>query len=197
MNTFILTPFFLDRPEPPLEHLARADWIVNRPDPPDASMLIRLGAVEEGIAGLVERSVRQGLRPISIAGDCCAAIGAMAGLERAGCRPRLVWLDAHGDFNTPETSPSGFVGGMPLAMLVGRGDQEILRGLKMQPLDEAGIVLCDARDLDPLERDAVSSSRVVHLTSTQQLDALDFGSSPVHLHIDPDVLDPTEAPAML
>jgi arginase len=86
---------------------------------------------------------------------------------------------------------------MPLAMLVGRGDQEILRGLKMQPLDEAGIVLCDARDLDPLERDAVSSSRVVHLTSTQQLDALDFGSSPVHLHIDPDVLDPTEAPAML
>jgi arginase len=157
----------------------------------------RLAAVSEQIAAFTEQSVREGHRPVSVAGDCCAVIGVITGLQRAGHRPRLVWLDAHGDFNTPETSPSGFVGGMPLAMLVGRGDQAVLERLGTRPLDEPAVVLCDGRDLDPLEREALQASRVRHLSSVEQLDELDFGQDPVHLHIDGDILNPLEAPAML
>ncbi|OFV92204.1 MAG: hypothetical protein A3J75_03605 [Acidobacteria bacterium RBG_16_68_9] len=160
-------------------------------------MLRRLAALSEAIAAFTERSLRQGQRPVSIAGDCCAVVGVITGLQRAGTQPHLLWLDAHGDFNTPDTSPSGFIGGMPLAMLVGRGEQTILVQLGTRPLDEAAVVLCDARDLDPLERQALASSRVVHLGSTERLEAFDFGSDPVHVHIDADILNPRDAPAML
>lgn len=197
MNRFLLTPFFLDRPEPLLHRLARKDWTLNRPNLPDNTVLGRLATVGEAIAVFTERSVRQGDRPVSIAGDCCAVIGVMTGLQRAGMQPHLVWLDAHGDFNTPDTSPSGFVGGMPLAMLVGRGEQMILERLGTRPLDESAVVLCDARDLDPREREALASSRVVHLASTERLDAFDFGSNPLHVHIDADILNLSDAPAML
>ncbi len=59
------------------------------------------------------------------AGDCVASLGVAAGLQRAGIEPSVAWLDAHGDFNTWETTPSGFMGGMPLAVLAGLGDQSI------------------------------------------------------------------------
>ena len=196
MNRFLLTPFFLDRPEPGLRRLARHDWTLNEPDVPEGTVLSRLAAVSEPIAAFTERSVREGARPVSIAGDCCAVVGVITGLQRAGTRPRLLWLDAHGDFNTHDTSPSGFIGGMPLAMLVGRGDQTMLQRLGTRPLEEGAVVLCDGRDLDPRERDALGSSRVVHLPSIERLDVLDFGTDPVHLHIDPDVLSPLDAPAM-
>ena len=156
----------------------------------------RLAAVNEPIAAFTERSVREGDRPVSIAGDCCAVIGVITGLQRAGVQPRLLWLDAHGDFNTPATSPSGFVGGMPLAMLAGRGDQAILEQLRTRPLEDTSIVLCDGRDLDPLERDALSSSRVVRV-ELDQLSACDFGSDPVHVHVDSDILNPEDAAAVL
>ncbi len=197
MNRFLLTPFFLDRPEPGLRHLGRPDWALNEPDLPDGTVLSRLAAVSEPIAAFTERSLRDGRRPVSIAGDCCTVVGVITGLQRAGTQPRLLWLDAHGDFNTYDTSPSGFIGGMPLAMLVGRGDQTMLQRLGTRPLDEGAVVLCDARDLDPRERDAVRSSRLVHLTSAERLEALDFGTEPVHVHIDPDILNPLDAPAML
>lgn len=197
MNRFLLTPFFLDQPEPRLRRLAREDWALNQPSLPDSTMLSRLAALSEAIAVFTERSLREGQRPVSIAGDCSAVIGVITGLQRAGTEPHLLWLDAHGDFNTPDTSPSGFIGGMPLAMLVGRGEQTILRWLGTWPLDEAAVVLCDARDLDPGEREALRSSRLVHLSSTERLEALDFGSDPVHVHIDADILNPLDAPAML
>jgi arginase len=197
MNRFLLTPFFLDRPEPELRRLAREDWDLNQPSLPDGTVLSRLAALSKAIAVFTEGSLRRGQRPVSIAGDCCAVIGVITGLQRAGMQPHLLWLDAHGDFNTPETSPSGFIGGMPLAMLVGRGEQTILGCLGTLPLDEAAVVLCDARDLDPREREALASSRVVHLDSTERLEAFDFGSDPVHVHIDADILNPLNAPAML
>lgn len=197
MNRFLLTPFFLDQPEPRLARLARDDWALNQPSLPDSTILSRLAALSEAIAVFTEQSLRQGQRPVSIAGDCCAVIGVITGLQRAGTQPHLLWLDAHGDFNTAETSPTGFIGGMPLAMLVGRGEQAILGRLGTRPLDEAAVVLCDARDLDPRERDALASSRVVHLASTERLETFDFGPDPIHVHIDADILNPLDAPAML
>jgi arginase len=195
-DTFLLTPYFLDRPEPSLRRLSRNGWALNEPSLPDGTVPDRLAALNEAIAAFTERRVREGDRPVSVAGDCCAAIGVIAGLQRAGVQPRLLWLDAHGDFNTPSTSPSGFVGGMPLAMLAGRGDQAILNRLGTRPLDDAAIVLCDGRDLDPLEHEALASSRVVRL-GVDQLDGTDFGSDAVHIHLDGDIINPLDAPAML
>jgi arginase len=197
MNRFLLTPFLLDQPEPRLRRLAREDWVLNEPNLPDGRVLSRLAALSEPIAAFTERRIRQGERPVSIAGDCCAVIGVITGLQRAGIDVHLLWLDAHGDFNTPETSPSGFIGGMPLAMLVGRGEQTVLRQLSTRSLEEAAVVLCDARNLDPLERKALASSRVIHLASMEQLQGFDFGARPVHVHIDADVINPLEAPAVL
>jgi arginase len=71
---------------------------------------------------------------VSIAGDCVATMGVLAGLHDAGITPTLIWFDAHGDFNTWETTPSGFLGGMPLAMIVGRGEQTMPHGWAGDPL---------------------------------------------------------------
>jgi arginase len=83
---------------------------------------------------------------VSIAGDCCTSLGVAAGLLAAGIDPTLIWFDAHGDFNTWETTPSGFLGGMPLAMLAGRGEQTIVHGVGLKNLEESNIYLADARE---------------------------------------------------
>lgn len=104
----------------------------------------------------------------------------------------MIWIDAHGDFNTPETSPSQFLGGMPLAMMVGRGPQWMCEAVGLAPLPEERVWLIDARNLDPLERAALDASRV-NRARVEGLAALPL-SGPVHIHIDLDVIDAAEAP---
>ena len=121
------------------------------PPLPDGDTTTRMSAVHETIAGFVVDTLATGQRPVSIAGDCCSAIGMLTGLQRAGIDPTLVWFDAHGDFNTMETTLSGFLGGMPLAMLVGRGDLALPEAVGLAPLPESRVILTDGRDLDPPE----------------------------------------------
>jgi arginase len=128
--------------------------------------------------------------------DCMAPIGVVAGLQRAGLDPDLIWLDAHGDFNTPETTPSGYLGGMPLAMLVGRGDQSMIRSLGIRPLSERRVVLVGTRDLDPGEATALAASDVRRL-SLAELSALPLPYRPLQVHLDLDVVDPDELPGLL
>jgi arginase len=128
--------------------------------------------------------------------DCMAPIGVVAGLQRAGLDPDLVWLDAHGDFNTPETTPSGYLGGMPLAMLVGRGDQAMIRSLGIRPLSERRVILVGARDLNPGEATALAASDVRRL-SLAELSAMPLPERPLHVHLDLDVVDPDELPGLL
>jgi len=132
------------------------------------------------------------------AGDCMAPLGALAGLRRRGVTPFVVWLDAHGDFNTPETTPSGYVGGMPLAMLTGRGDPTIVRALGLEALDTARVILSDARDLDPEEGVALKASGVRLCSDSEIADiaALVPSETPVYLHLDVDVVTPAEMPAL-
>jgi arginase len=156
----------------------------------------RVASIGEPLAAQVHRVLGAGDRPVSIAGDCCTAVAVMAGLQRSDMSPRLLWLDAHGDFNTPETSPSGFLGGMPLAMLVGRGDQTIMQRLGAHPVAESDVILCDARDLDPQERLALDGSGVVRLSSVDGLQAIELADRPLHVHLDVDLLNPLDAPAM-
>jgi arginase len=197
MNTnFILTPFFLDQPMQGLESLVEADWEVNDPQLPQETPQGRMGALYKPLADFVSNSAGRGDFPVSVAGDCCTSLGVLAGLQQAGLDPTLIWLDAHGDFNTWETTPSGFLGGMPLAMLVGRGEQTIMEMVRANPISEEKVVLSDGRDLDPGEREAVASSNIYHLKSTSNLLDFELPSGPIWVHFDTDVIDAGEAPAM-
>jgi arginase len=108
----------------------------------------------------------------------------------------LIWFDAHGDFNTWETSPSGFLGGMPLAMLVGRGEQTMLQALDMRPQSEAAVIFTDGRDLDPQEAENLASSQVTHLSKISDLLDFNLPDMPLYIHFDTDILNPKTAPAM-
>ncbi|MEA3334768.1 MAG: arginase family protein [Chloroflexota bacterium] len=156
----------------------------------------RLAAIHGALADSVADAVNRGDRPVSIAGDCCTTIGVAAGLQRSGISTTLIWFDAHGDFNTCETTPSGFVGGMPLAMLVGLGNQSMLNAVGLQPILAEQVILTDGRDLDPGERELVKGSGILHLPDMGMLLGAEPPDGPLWIHFDTDILDPVEAPAM-
>jgi arginase len=195
-NQMILTPFFLDEPLPELEILAAPDWIINKPLLPHGEKQQRLSVLHKPLADFTQQIVLNGKQPISIAGDCCAAIGMLAGLQRAGRDPTLIWFDAHGDFNTWETTPSGFLGGMPLAMMVGRGEQTMLKAHELTPLAEDRVILTDARDLDPGEKQLIEGSDIIHLPDVKKLLDARLPDGPLYIHIDMDIINSANAPAM-
>jgi arginase len=189
----ILTPTLLDRPVDGLDRVAeRGGWTLNAPPLPEGDQLARTGAVLTALATLVEGAARKGERPVTLGGDCCQPIAVMAGLTRAGIQPTLLWLDAHGDFNTHETTISHFVGGMPLAMLTGHGRQDLLQAVGLEPMPERDIVLCDARDLDPKEAALLASTAVTRLASIDDAVAVLPLDRPVYVHIDVDVVNGAE-----
>ncbi len=196
-NQFVLSPFFLDQPFLAAERLAFPDWTINKPALPGENQLARMSVVYRHLSDIVADTVKSGYRPVSLSGDCCATIGVLAGLQRAHVKPMLVWLDAHGDFNTRETSPSGFVGGMPLAMIVGRGDQTLMQAVALAPLPEKDVVLINARDLDPGERESLQQSKVNHVTDISSVNGYLAPERPIYVHLDVDVIDAQEAPAMM
>lgn len=187
-------PWFLDSPSVAPRLLAGPGDRVIEASPGPGDPVERLAPLHEALAQAVAGVVDGGGRPLAVLGDCCQAIGMVAGLERAGLRPTLVWLDSHGDFNTWETTPSGFVGGMPLAMLTGRGDQQMLAALDLAPMPDGRVVLSDGRDLDPGERDLVLASGIAFLPDLGKV-AGALPQGPLYLHIDMDILDATAAPA--
>jgi arginase len=192
---WLITPWFFDDHDPALAAAAPDGVSYRLNDPgnvPDRSpeSLLRTHAP---IRDFVASCARDNALPVSVAGDCAASLSVAAGLQRAGLDPVLVWLDAHGDFNTPETSPSGFLGGMPLAMMVGRGDLAIPQQLGQVPLSEDRVWLIGARDLDPFEAEALKASQV-HRADVTALHDLRF-DAPVYLHIDNDLIDAAEVPA--
>ncbi len=116
-------------------------------------------------------------RPLILGGCCCSHVGAVEALAARHGRVAVVWLDAHGDLNTPETSPSGNVWGMPLRMLI---DSETVR-----PHD---VVLIGARTLDPPEEAVHRRGR--HAPGVEELLAAIDGADAVYVALDVDVLDP-------
>jgi len=195
-NQFIITPFFLDQPLKALGQLANPDWVVNKLPLPHGEVQSRMSLLHEAIARDVAEAIRARKRPISIAGDCCTTIGVAAGLQRAGVDPFLVWFDAHGDFNTWETTPSGFLGGMPLAMLAGLGEQTMPHAVGLKPIPQDMIILTDGRDLDPGERELIEGSKVTHLPDPKSLFEQSTAKFPLYIHFDTDVINPVDAPAM-
>jgi len=128
------------------------------------------------------------------AGDCVSIMGVAGGLQRRGIDPTVLFFDAHGDFHTWETTPSGFLGGMPLAMLTGRGEQTIVNGVGLAPINDDRVWLVDGRDLDPGEDEAVAASDIHHVTVDQI--AANPPDGDLYVHVDVDVVDPVDMPGV-
>jgi arginase len=195
-NRFILTPYYLDQLIEDYETVPETGWATNRFNLPEGKPQERLGALYGPLADFVAMTAGAGERPVSVAGDCCTSIGVLAGLQRVNIHPTLIWFDAHGDFNTWETTPSGFLGGMPLAMIVGKGEQTIVDSVGMQNLPEERIVISDGRDLDPDERVALDGSEVTWMRHVEALLEGSLPEGPLYVHFDTDIVDVADAPAM-
>jgi arginase len=166
-----------------------------------------LGSLYALLAARVAALARGGCRPVSLAGDCVSSLGMLAGLQQAGQSPdRVLWLDAHGDFHTWSTTQTQYIGGMPLAMFVGRVDHGLdprsqaalacLSTIGAQPYPQRQIVLADARDLDPGERTALLSSQILRCPLGEVLGHL-RARDRIYLHWDTDVIDdPARMPAL-
>jgi len=159
----------------------------------------------------VERSLGEGRLPLVLGGDHSIAIGSVAGssdhLAAQGESIGLIWFDAHGDANTPDTTPSGNIHGMSLAVLLGHGDADLIhlggRSPKVQPRNT---VLIGIRDLDPGERESLKKWGVNVYTMRDvdergMRDVVDEairiasdGTAGIHLSFDLDVVDPEDAP---
>ena len=153
------------------------------------------------------QAVAAGDVPLVVGGDHSIAVGTVGGVSHER-RIGVLWIDAHGDFNTPETSPSGNLHGMPLAALCGHGAPELVdlgrSGPKLQPED---VVLFGVRDLDPGEQAMIQYAGVTACTM-REID--ERGVAPLarealerlghvdrlHVSLDMDAIDPREAPGV-
>jgi len=151
----------------------------------------RLVALYEPVAAAVAAAATP---PVVLSGDCVTPLAVLAGVQRRNIDPALVWFDAHGDFHTEQSTTSGYLGGLPLAKAVGRGDMTLPTALGLTPVAEERVLLVDARDLDPGEITALAASSVRRSTVQNAVDALPEG--PLHLHIDVDVLDAALLPGL-
>ena len=128
-----------------------------------------------------------------VSGDCVVAAGVLAGLQRAGHDPAVVWFDAHGDVHTVETSTSGYPGGTSLRLLTGHRPPGWTGVPDLTPVAEDRVVLAGARDLDPAEAAYLETS-AVRRADVDAVDALPDG--PLLLHIDLDVVDAVDLPGL-
>jgi arginase len=148
------------------------------------------------LAEAVREARALGRFPLVLAGNCNTAVGTVAGLDG---RTGVLWFDAHGDFNTPETSVGGFLDGMALAIVAGRCWRELARAVPgFRPVPEDRVYLLGARDLDPLERQELEQSAVTVCPPAEILPAvtaavrdLSGKVDGLYLHLDLDVLDPS------
>lgn len=185
---YLCVPYWMGEFNPARAALARHTWRLVTPALPEGSPTERMGMLNAALAAEVAATRAAGNLPIVIAGDCTASIGVLAGLQQETPDLTLVWYDAHGDFNTHETTPSGFIGGMPLAMLCGRGEQTIVAGAGAKVHPESQVILTDARDLDPGEKEAVAASALIHLPDVAGLLDVPLPDKPIYIHFDSDVL---------
>ncbi len=161
------------------------------------------------VSDLVRAAVASGARPLVLGGDHSVALGTLSGLAAAhGVPGGVIWIDAHGDLNRPETSPSGNVHGMPLAAAAGlAGDWFTHPPLSFPAVDPSRIAIVGARSLDPAERALVREAgiRVFTMSEIDRIgiertmhEALDrvAGAGFVHVSLDLDVLDPEVAPGV-
>jgi arginase len=170
---------------------------------PESDLLTEVATAFE-LDGLVSKEVSRALAagefPLVLSGNCnTAAVGTLSGAGPEG--PGVVWFDAHGEFNTPETTTSGFLDGMGLAIAVGRCWKAMAEGVPgFSAVAEENVVMVGVRDMDPAEREQLDASRVavvgaglIHQQGLRvfasALDELKARVGRVYVHLDLDVLD--------
>ena len=171
----------------------------------------KLGMSLGHFADIVSKNERDGFFTVGLLATCPSMPGLVAGLQRSGptlepIRIGMLWLDAHPDFNTPETTRSGSLGGMPVAVATGRALQVMRLDAKLEPpLSDQHVVMGGVRLTDPLEQRLLDDSRIEQLSVEDlrkmtpavwaQMDRLNRISDKLYIHIDMDVLDPREVMA--
>jgi arginase len=174
---------------------------------PAADPLTDLGLVCGAVAEKVAAGLRAGRPVLVTGGNCSHSVGVLGGIQGARgpmARVGLVWLDAHGDFNTPGTTISGMLGGMPVAVCAGLAHARWreLAGV-MAPLPTDRIVLVDARNLDPAEAQLIRATDVTVAAVAPGRPGADLGAAVadlaarcdlIYLHVDSDLLDAALTP---
>lgn len=181
--------------------------------PRHAKYLPQIAAVCERIGDAVTQAAVDGKAPLVLGGDHSIAIGTVSGMAKALRKKRhkmgVVWLDAHADMNTPQSSPSGNVHGMALACLIGLGPPELTKLYGFVPkVDPRNVVLMGVREVDILERPQVRESGVTVFTmrdidekgmrwvTEQAIEVASRGTVGYHLSLDMDCVDPQYAPGV-
>lgn len=192
----------------------RGDLIVNRPDVCQAEgeslkYLNEIERVNSELCQSINEEMDKGHFPLILGGDHSIAIGTMAGVLQHKKKLGVLWFDAHGDINTVETSPSGNIHGMSVAVSLGRGHERLLAiGGIHTKLDPAKIVMIGVRDLDPGEKVLLKELGIVVFTM-HEIDTLGMAkvmeeairivsddTDGVHVSFDMDVMDPLQAPGV-
>ena len=178
-----------------------------------AKYLQEIAETCQDIAVTVDKSLTDGFLPLALGGDHSIAVGVAAGVASHYRKDKkeigYLWLDAHGDMNTPESSPSGNIHGMPLAAIMGYGAPELVDLMGFKPKAEPGnIVIVGARDLDAQERKIVKKSGI-HVFTMRDIDergmrevmsdalkhAMD-DTAGIAVSLDMDFVDPSDAPGV-
>jgi arginase len=179
----------------------------------NAKYLEEISETCKGIADIVRKTLEEDLVPVVLGGDHSIAVGTTAGvasyMHKHSKRVGMIWLDAHGDMNTPESSPSGNVHGMPLASIMGYGPPELTELAGIKPMVEPrNVALVGIRDLDARERRLVKESGVRIFTMrdidergmrevmTEALRVASEDTAGVSVSLDMDFVDPSDAPGV-
>ena len=160
-------------------------------------------AIDAALAAAARQACDQGDRPVVFSGNCHACLGSLAGI---GAPAAIVWFDAHGDLNTPETTETGYFDGMALASALGWCWTSLVRQIPgFVPVEERDVLLAGGRDLDRGERVRLRRSNVRHYQPPALSDGRDAdfataiagraGTRRVYVHLDLDVIDPSELQA--
>jgi arginase len=178
-----------------------------------AKYMAEIAETCKDLADIVQKSLEENFVPLVLGGDHSLAAGAVSGVSAHFRKEKkqigYIWLDAHGDMNTPESSPSGNVHGMPLAAVMGYGAPELVDLLGFKPkVEPQNIVLVGVRDLDVQERRLVKKSGVRVFTMRDidergmrevMADALKYATDDTHgisISLDMDFVDPSDAPGV-
>ncbi|MCP4901906.1 MAG: hypothetical protein GY906_33495 [bacterium] len=168
----------------------------------------RLALANAHLGEIVASQIKKGKLPVGLLANCSSLMGMLGGVQHSGptnrpLRVGLVWIDAHGDFNTPETTLSGMFGGMPVAISAGLCLNRLRTVSGLDPaLPPRYITMAGVRDTDPLEQELIDRHQIEMIASSeliepgdaikQQMTRLSEITDIIYVHIDMDVLDPRE-----
>lgn len=174
----------------------------------DGRTAVNIGTLGASTAELTSNAISDGFPALILTGDDTAAVGVVSGVQMglgADTRIGVIWLDAHGDFNTPETSYSGILAGMSLSIIAGLSGPNWRRAARMAvPVPTSRILIAGIRELDEKEEALIRATDVVALTSAELTTGDTFAAAvkrlagdcdAIVLHLDVDLLDPHFVPS--